>query len=407
MNVFLPELVTFAPFSIKRHCWIHFTQIKLDKYMRIGIFETTHFEGAYPVIRSFDKSDNVITIFTYEESYRQFQFLFANDMSRFTWVVKGKEESKYVFMRRIYNTTKELQLQLLYLNTISDNFIFYSWMISFLKPIRVIVTLHSINNYFNPSNSFTLRGIVRTMGKKRLMRVVNEFNVVSLTMVDYLKERLPASKKVHCVPGAVYEGRPDRVYPRALPEVIKLVVPGVIDERRRDYDLVLQLLGKLQERGMQIVISLLGGISPIFGKNILQKLKGRKWEGLHYYDVPVVDQPEFDKVMDEADLVLLPSTIHNTILDNIEEVYGLTMSSGNLFDIVKHAKPFIAPLRLKVDPFLDGSCLRYESVDEIVEILSALQQSPEVWDSLKKKAKAASANYSIQAIRSRNKDLFG
>jgi len=375
--------------------------------MRIGIFETTHFEGAYPVIRSFDRSDNQITIFTYEESFRQFQFLFANDMPRYKWVVKGKEESKYVFIRRIYKETKEQQLQLLYLNTISDNFIFYSWMISFLKPIRVIVTLHSINNYFNHSNALTLRRIVRTMGKKSLMRVVNEFNVVALTMVDYLKERLPASKKVHCVPGAVYEGRSGRIYPREMPVVIKLVVPGVIDERRRDYGLVLQLVEKLQERGMQITICLLGGISPIFGKIILQKLKSRKWEGLHYYDVPVVDQPEFDRVMDEADLVFLPSTIHNKIIDDIPEVYGLTMSSGNLFDIIKHAKPFIAPRGLRVDPFLEGSCLRYESVDEIVDILSALINSPEVIDSLRSKAKAASENYSIEAVRKRNEDLFG
>jgi hypothetical protein len=35
---------------------------------------------------------------------------------------------------------------------------------------------------------------------------VNEFNVVALTMVDYLQKRLPI-QKVHCVPGAVYEER--------------------------------------------------------------------------------------------------------------------------------------------------------------------------------------------------------
>ena len=40
--------------------------------MRVGVFETTHFEGAYPVIKCFDNGANEITIFCYEESYRQF-----------------------------------------------------------------------------------------------------------------------------------------------------------------------------------------------------------------------------------------------------------------------------------------------------------------------------------------------
>jgi len=375
--------------------------------VRIGIFETTHFEGAYPVIRLFDNGNNEITIFTYEESYRQFQFLLKDDVTRFTWIVKPKNESKYSFIKRIYSEAKKQRLELLYLNTITDNYIFYSWMITRLKPIRMIMTLHSINNYFSHKHAFNLRRMVRTIGKKRLIRVVDEFNVVALTMVEYLKSRLPASKKVHCVPGAVYEKRLD-INERTGVEIITMVVPGIIDERRRDYGLVLQLVEKLHEAGLKIRITLLGGMHPLFGKSVLEKLEKSNFKGeLRYYTEAVVDQPEFDRVMDEADLVLLPSTINNTVLHDIEEVYGLSMSSGNLFDTIKHAKPFIAPLGLRVDPFLEGSCLRYESVEEIVEILSALQQSPEVWDSLKSKATSASAHYTIQAVRNRNKDLFG
>jgi hypothetical protein len=376
--------------------------------MRIGIFETTHFEGAYPVIRLFDNGKNELTIFTYEESYRQFQFLFKNELAKFNWVVKKKEESKYDFIRRIYKETRKNQLELLYLNTITDNYIFYSLMISALKRVRIIVTLHSINNYFYHKPAFSPRRMVRILGKKRLIYVAREFNVVALTMVDYLKDRLPPSKKVHCVPGAVFEGRPAYKSRQEQRDAINLVVPGVVDERRRDYDLVLQLVRKVEGAGMKIKITLLGGIHPLFGKSIHEKLRNLDARGvLTYYETDVVDQPEFDKVMDEADLVLLPSTVENTILDDIQEVYGLSMSSGNLFDIIKHAKPFIAPLRLRVDPYLEGSCLRYESVDEIIDVLSALSNSPEVFANLKSKARAASENYTIEAVRERNKNLFG
>jgi hypothetical protein len=372
--------------------------------MRVGIFETTHFEGAYPVIRLFDDGNNDITIFTYNESYRQFQFLLDKEMSKYKWVIRGKEESKYRFIRRIYSEVKAQKLELLYLNTITDNYIFYSWMISLLKPIRIIVTLHSINNYFDHKAAFSLRRIVRTLGKKRLIRVVKEFNVVALTMVDYLKGRLPANKKVHCVPGAVYEGRSDFVPIKK--KIVQLVVPGVVDTRRRDYNLVIQLAERLIQWGSSITITLLGGVHPLFGKSVIEKLNPAVHNNIKFYSGPVVDQPEFDKVMDEADFVLLPSTIHNTILDDIPETYGVSMSSGNLFDIIKHAKPFIAPLTLKVDPFLEASCLRYESVDEIVEVLAALNELPETFTSLQQKARLASQHYTVTEVRLRNSDLF-
>jgi len=373
--------------------------------MRVGIFETTHFEGAYPVIRLFDNGNNDITIFTYQDSYRQFQFLFKDEMSRYQWVVKRQDESKYSFIRRIYSETKSRKLEILYLNTISDNHIFYSWMIALLKRIRIIVTLHSINNYFHHKPAFNLRRIVRIIGKKTLIKTTSEFNVVALSMVDYLKSRLPAAKKVHCVPGAVYEGRTDNLPPSK--EITKLVVPGVIDARRRDYDLVIQLADRLEETGSRVMITLLGGIDPLFGKSVLEKLSSKKSNRISYYNQPVVDQPEFDRVMDEADFVLLPSTIQNTILDDIPEIYGLSMSSGNLFDIIKHAKPFIAPLQLRVDPFLENSCLRYESVDEIVDVLVALNESPEVLASLQSSARVASGHYRVNEVRLRNSDLFG
>ncbi len=370
--------------------------------MKIGIFETTHFEGAYPVIRLFDNGVNEITIFTYEAAYRQFQFLFKAELSKFQWVVKGNNESKYNFIWRIYKETKSRNLQLLYLNTISDNFIFYAEMISLLKGLRIIMTLHSINNYFEHKLKFSLRRLVRILGKKKLIRAVKEFNVVALTMVDYLKEKLPSSGKVHCVPGAVYENRssPGRN------KISRLVVPGLVDERRRNYEDVIQLVEKLEKVGMEVSITLLGGVHPEFGKPIIEKIKKSGWRNrLKYYQAEV-DQPEFDKVMDEADIVFVPSAIQISIQDDIEEVYGLSMSSGNMFDIIKHAKPFIAPLALRVDPFLENSCLRYQTVDEIVDILIALSESPEEYASLQSKAKVASTSYTIEAVRKRNPELF-
>src|SRR6476659_8071035 len=110
--------------------------------MKVAIFETTHFEGAYPVIRLFDNGINEITIFTYEESFRQFEFLFSKEMAKYTWVVKKNDESKYQFIMRMYRQVRSLHIDLFYINTIADNYILYAWMIKRLKPLRVVTTFH-------------------------------------------------------------------------------------------------------------------------------------------------------------------------------------------------------------------------------------------------------------------------
>ena len=376
--------------------------------MRVGIFETSHFEGAYPVIRLFDNGSNQITIFCYQESYKQFQHLFRKEWDKYRWIIRGEKESKYKFIYRVYREVRKEKIELLYLNTINDNFIFYAWMIRLLRNVRVLVTIHSINYFFWSLPTFSLRAIIRKMGKKELVRVVDDFNVVTPTLVDYLRNKLPKGKRIHVVPGAVYEGRANAVVYQEPGKSIHVVVPGALDERRRDYQLVLELMRRIRRGDMPVSITLLGGLNPEFGIDIIKKIKMESFgPALKYYEQEVVDQPEFDKVMDEADLVLLPSAIHTLILDAIPEDYGITQSTGTLFDVIKHAKPFIAPLSLRVDPYLEGSCLRYESVDEIIDELSALSNSPEVFANLKSKARAASENYTIEAVRERNKDLFG
>jgi hypothetical protein len=328
-------------------------------------------------------------------------------MEKYTWVIKKNDESKYQFIVKMYKQVRALHIDLFYLNTIADNYIFYAWMISRLKPIRVVTTFHSINNYFEHKPSLSFRRLVRILGKKKLVRVVKEFNVVSLTMVDYLKQRLPShSNKVHCIPGAVYE--PQKHRPEKLTAAgLHVVVPGSVDERRRNYGMVMELVELINKAGLDITVTLLGGIHPEFGATILQQLRKKDWHGrLRYYEVDVVDQPEFDRVMEECDMVLLPSTLYIKIFDDITEQYGLSMSSGNLFDIIKHAKPFLTSFGLRIDPYLESTCLRYQNAGEMMEILIALLESPDVFSSLNEKARLASQNYTIEAVRMRNPDLF-
>lgn len=375
--------------------------------MTVGIFETEHFEGSYPVIRLFDNGENQLTIFTNRESYRQFQWLFGEDINRYTWVVQEEKESKYRFALRMYKEVKQRKIDLLYLNTISHNFIVYAGMIRLLPKTRVVVTLHAVNNYFRFKPAFSLRRWVRHIGKRALIKVTREFNVVSDTMAGHLTKLLPAHKKVHNLPGAVFERA---AIPPATPVIngrIQLVVPGSIDARRRDYTVVLDLLEQGQHLPLHIV--LLGPFVHPHGDVILEKCMryAATHDNLVFYDNEVVDQPEFDRVMDEAHIVFTPSVIDTIMVDEVMETYGKSICSGNIFDIIKHAKPFITPAALTIPANLASSAITYNKVADIIQALELILQEPARYSALTQQAQQNSGEYTIAKIRARNAMLFG
>jgi hypothetical protein len=376
--------------------------------MNIGIFETEHFEGAYPVIKLFDNEVNSITIFTYEKSYKQFNFLFERNMKRYEWVVKDENESKNNFVYRMYKEIKKGNIELLYLNTVSNNFHSYVILIKMLRRIRIIVTIHIINEYFVFNKAKTFRQKVRRSGKRLLIKEVKEFNVVALNMVENLKRRLPENKKVHCVPGAVFEKEKIEAAEFTAGEKIKIVVAGTIDVRRRNYEQVFKFLDKCNALQLAVSVTLLGGYYGQEGKKVIENCKeySLRYDNLKFYNKDVVDQPEFDRVMNESHFVWIPSVIETILQDKVAEVYGVTISSGNLFDIIKHAKPFIVPQQLQFDSYLKSSSFKYQHVNDTIEYLQKFINAPLLYDELKEKALINSENYTIENVKARNKDLF-
>ena len=376
--------------------------------MRIAIFETEHFEVAYPLIRLFDNNINEITIFVYENAYRQLGYLLNDEMHRYTWVVKQHNELKYAFMCRMYIEIKKKNIELLYLNTLSDNFLLYYILVRMVK-VRTILTLHDINGFFCSRPGSSIRGQLNYAGKKLLIKAIPEFNVISLTMVSYLQNKLPASKKVHCIPGSVYE--PPQLQNGSLPaltHIIQIVVPGTIDNRRRHYETVFDLLEASGRLSLPVSVVLLGGHYGEYGKRILDRCRQyvRHNSNLKFYETDVVDQPEYNRVMQDAHFVLMPCVTRAVLFGYAEERYGVTKSSGNIYDVVRYGKPFIAPGSLAFDACLEESCIRYHHVTDIIRYLQTLLLQPELYDTIRQNAIKASMHYTVPAIRKRNADLF-
>jgi hypothetical protein len=376
--------------------------------MKVAIFETEHFEAAYPLIRLFDTGENDITVFSYAASEQQLKYMLRDRADRYEWIQPKPGQSKISFIRTIHNEIKKQKIGLLFLSTVSDNFLFYARLVHGLPGIRVIMTVHMVNNLFETKGQPGLRRWVRSHGKKRLLNAVNEFNVLSSTMIPLLAGRLPGSKAIHNIPGAVFEEstyQPPVFNPR---NPLQIVIPGSVDDRRRNYDQAFELLSLLAKNNIPATLTFLGVLYGEYGQQILSRC--RQWSSkeqvLKWYETDTIDQAEFDLRLNEAHFIFTPSAINTVISDGIEENYGTSISSGNVSDVIRHARPFIVPRELPVDPLLEKSCMRYDMVAEIASFLASAYRDAAIYSNLAQTALESSLNYTIEKVRSRNKEIF-
>jgi hypothetical protein len=370
--------------------------------MKIAIFETEHFEGAFPVIKLFDIPGNEINIFTSAETFKRFNDLFLNDTTKYNWIIlpTGKLRAFYLFYKKL----KEKNPDILYINTISSNHLLYSFILWLIPLKKIIITVHDINCLFESRFSWNFRKAIIHLGKKWLIKQVNEFNVVADTMIASLQAKTKG-KRAHNIPGAVFE---NRFFPQIIEEQLRIIVPGSLDKRRRNYEQVFEFATLADKEKLRLTIILLGGYFDEYGMNI--NVRANKFQSafckIISYDTQIVTQQEFDEQMDACHFVFIPSVIHTKICTDIPEVYGITKSSGNIFDVVKHAKPFIVPAGLVIPVNLQTSCFKYTSLVELADFLKNSIASPERYEYWQKKANENSRHYTIEEIRKRNSELF-
>lgn len=161
--------------------------------MKVAIFETEHFETAFTVIRLFDLPENKITIYTSKETFDRLNDLLPDDRHRFNWeILPGS--NRFRLFSFLYNKLKKQDPDILWLNTVTSNHLLWALISTLLHLRKIILTVHDINCLFEPRFRFSLRHAIVHWGKNWLIKRVNEFNVISDTMVSYLRKNVKEKK---------------------------------------------------------------------------------------------------------------------------------------------------------------------------------------------------------------------
>lgn len=374
--------------------------------MKIAIIEKGHFEVAYTLIQLFDTGDNKLTIFIDKLSYEQLKYLLHSKINRYKWIIQDEEPNRK-FIKLIFSTIRNEKYDLLYFDTIADNFIQYAWYIRQLEQQKIILTLHDIKGFFIYSPSLSIRKNIRFLGKRQLMNAIPLFNVLSETLIPLLRRKLNNKKNILNIPGALFESGSFKIKEYKPGEIIKIAVPGSIDIRRRNYDSVFELLEKVKPAALKVVIILLGSFRKNYSERVYKKCMEylQSNSNLLIYKKEIVDQQEFDRVMEDVHFVWMPLNRYAAVTDGILEEYGTTISTGNTGDVIRHAKPFFAPSYLNVDKVLEKSCCRYTNITEVVKTLQKINSTE--YKRLQNEALNASLYYTREKIIERNKSFFG
>lgn len=373
--------------------------------MRIVIFETEHFEAVYPVIRFFDCDNHTITIFCYQNTYTQLQYMLGKDWERYTWIVKPEQTGKISFIYQLYRYSRKHRPDILYLNTISNNFFFYGLLLQYGQAKRAIVTAHMVNNFFVKGTGGSFKSRVRQWSKAYLVPRIKEFNVISTTLLPAIRQFAPQAV-VHSIPGGIYETKPAG-NTRALSMPLRLVIPGSIDKKRRDYNSILLLAAQLTEAKIDTVITLLGKPAGNYGDDILQRAAAATNDTVRFVTyLDEVAQQEFEQQIADAHFLFSPLVQEAVFDDGITEVYGQTICSGNISDIIRHAKPFIIPAYIMTETTLQDAGFRYDQPGDITGFLVQVVKDTAWYDTCLEKCKTAAQYYTLTATRSRNTALL-
>jgi len=372
---------------------------------RVAIIEKDHFEVAATLLQLFDHAGYEVIVFIYPDAYHQLRLMLGDRLQQYTWVVKEKQESNRDFIRRLFTHIRSGHFDLVYGSTIDDNFILYARHLRQIPGLRFVLTLHMINHYFHYHPALSLRRLVRYFGKKQLLSRANAYTVLSAPLTDHLQRKVGTVKPIYTISGSAFSEELYIPQQYQTEDTIRIVVPGSVDSRRRDYSQVFALLTQAAQLQLPVHITLLGAFRDGYSEDILQHC--RHWLSSHTnlvtYDA-AIDQPEFDRVLGSSHFIWMPLQPTTIISDGVEEIYGTTICSGNTADVIRHARPSFAPSFLQHDNPLVSSCIGYAAVSDIINVLQQL--SPATYHQLQEKALAASRCYTIEKLTDRNRSLF-
>lgn len=337
-----------------------------------------HAEVLRNTLHILDQEEIEVHVFTSQKIWEQVDWKGNNPKLS----LQQKEQSFATYLNQQVSSINACQVVLF--NTVASNF--KKWIDIGIKPTKLL-RIHNANAYFNKlSNAFKPKFtpfylwkdsshlVRKTIGeredvfRRKFISGVEHFLFPSEGIRKYATNNYQLStEQCWTLPFGFWKEAPS--YLANTGDKFKVSIIGRVDQRNRDYDLVVEsmtsLLPFLEENNLHLELVLLGMAQSSYGRQISKSL-GRLTSK---YFTPTtfsgfVSQDKFDQHIRETDFFIIPTKI-DTRYTIYQEKYGFTKISGSINDVIKYHKPAIINSAYPVDQDMSPVFEKYNSSDHL------------------------------------------
>jgi len=372
----------------------------------IGILEVhCHVKFLYTLCKICKTKDTNVTIFTTKSILARLEKYLEN-MDQYDIVVKEGNEGINTFLKRVEKICNK-RIDLLFVNTMQVTNYYLPRYFGFNPKCKKIVTVHTANAWLKQKPVINLKKPILTVDTNLSSFIVRLFilpkfdaiNVIYAPIKDYILKETDYDKKIFTLPFNFYDKT--KKIDKKENKKIQFVLPGQIEEHRRDYEVVLDSFEKLFNKYPdKIDLYLLGYPVGNYGKLILKKCKKMKEKG---YSIITFDkfipEEEYNEIISNSDFIISPIKIETGSWGIIQERYGMTKASAVVFEAIQYAKPLVVPDKFNVIKELETSALKYKSAEDLEKILVEHIENKNKLKDLEKEAYKNSENFSLGVLQ--------
>ena len=328
-------------------------------------------------------------------------------------ITKDDNQSFYSFIQQI-NKICIHDVDLLILNTVSR------WEFLFLKPgCPTYAYFYSLNFWFHDLNSpwkifknfFQINYlnilswlpnrwhanpyfgvIIRKIILKKIDGIIVEYP----PFVNLVKETYNVSKPAYFLPKRTYNNCQINI----INNKIVFLIPGMISELRREYDLVIDAFENIpKDIKSCIKLIVLGRPIKKYGLRIIQRLKELDKSEIEIeYFTEFISHEKFSKYLLNADVIISPIKLdyHSGV---IHEKFTYTKGTGTFPDMIRYAKPTIVPHRYNISKEFKDCFITYKDSSDLSLLIIDLLKNKNKLVGHKKQTLKVIEKYSLTYIQ--------
>ncbi len=382
--------------------------IRSGNKIEIGILEVRRH---VPILYSFAKicktNNTNVTIFTTKKLFSRLETYLKNK-EEYKIVLKKDCETIPSFLKRVKKICNT-KIDLLFINTIHETFFDLICYLKFDLKCKTILLVHHVNAWLKPSIVFKMSHPIRSIDTNLSSVLISKFvfpkfdavNVIYSPIKDYIVTNTDYKGDIFTLPTSIYNGRKKDIMKNEDKKIIKIVSPGLIEKHRKDYNKVIPAFEKIFQRFREnIILYILGWPIGKYGKNIYNKFRKMKEEGHNIFIyASFVPDNIFDEILIKSDILLAPINIKTRSDGEIQEIYGVTVGSGIIFNAIQYAKPIVVPSEFNMLDELKSSTVKYKDSKNLENIITDIISNPERLAQLKEKAIENSQKFSLKNLQ--------